>query len=50
MAHISFKIRSISFTAVRPSILPLWSEPFLYLNVEVLFLIMLNIKIFKDYL
>ena len=47
--YISIKISRISFAAVRPSILPLWSKTFLYLNVEVWFLTMLNIEILKDY-
>ena len=39
---LSFKISSISLAAVRLLITPLWSETFLDLNVEVLFLTMLN--------
>ena len=48
--QLSFKISSISLAAVCPLILPLWSETFLHLIVEVWFLTMLTIKIFKDYL
>ena len=47
---LSFKISSISVATSRPFILALWNETFLYLNVEVWFLTMLYIKIFKDYL
>ena len=47
---IKLKMSCISLAAVRPLIPPLWSETILHLNVEVWFLTMLNIKIFKDYM